>query len=77
MGEVKGYRTHDPAAQASSPTYQYGLMDGQSDARRLAEGLQPAGMDDDLAAGYMYRQGYADGLNEKLRGGDGNGTVQR
>jgi hypothetical protein len=63
MSKDQGYRTHDPAAQASSPTYQYGLMDGQSDARRLAQELEPAGMDDELAAGYMYRQGYLDGLN--------------
>jgi hypothetical protein len=61
--QKQGYRTHDPAAQATSPTYQYGLMDGQSDARRLAQELEPAGMDDELAKGYMYRQGYLDGLN--------------
>jgi hypothetical protein len=59
----QGYRTHDPAAQAKSPTYQWGRQDGAGDARRIAEGLEPAGMDDELAGGFMYRQGYSDGLN--------------
>jgi hypothetical protein len=63
MSDQQGYRTHDPAAQATSPTYQWGRQDGRGDARRIAEGHEPAGMDDELAAGFMYRQGYSDGLN--------------
>jgi hypothetical protein len=59
----QGYRTHDPAAQAASPSYQYGLTDGRYDAKLLARGFQPVGMDAELAAGWMYRQGYSDGLN--------------
>jgi hypothetical protein len=61
--QEQGYRTHDPAAQAKSFTFQLGLRDGQSDARLLAKGLQPVGMDAAYSGGWLYREGYSKGLN--------------
>ena len=62
-GQATGYKSHDPARQATSQTYQWGHADGVADRERADKGWEQVGPDMDYARGWMYSQGYIDGFN--------------